>query len=224
MFGLTIRQRIAALVLLVFLALGGLLIFISGNRGFSHEYVDDVSVNKIYVDVCGAVAKPGLILIKPGTRKFEVLKLAGGALPEADLNRINLAEFVEDGEQIYLPKKGEIIEVPAKKRTSIRTVKQSKIRNSTENKKTPKKEMSKDNIKAKDKPVVTKSDPQWPIDVNNADQAQLEAVPGIGQFLASKILEYRNKNGNFQSYEELDKVYGIGPGKLAKLRPYLCVK
>jgi competence protein ComEA len=215
MYDLTVRQRIAALVLLVFLAIGGLLLFLSDNKGLAHEYVDDVTVNKIYVDICGAVAKPGLVRLKPGTRKFEALEQAGGALPEADLNRINLAEFVEDGEQIYLPKKGEIVEAPSKKRTTTSTVKQSRVKNITENKKASQKTIT---------PAVAKVNQQWPIDLNSANQVQLEAVPGIGEFLAAKILEYRNKNGNFQSYEDLDKVYGIGPSKLEKLRPYLCVK
>jgi competence protein ComEA len=208
MFDLTVRQRIAALVLLVFLAIGGLLIFLSENKGFTREYVDDVTTNKIYAYICGAVAKPGLFCLKPGTRKFEALKQAGGALPEADLNRINLAEFVEDGEQIYLPKQGEIVETVSKKRVSTKTAKQTSVKAT----------------KTNAPPPVAKTKPQWPIDVNSAVQAQLEAVPGIGKFLAVKILEYRNKNGNFQSYDDLDKVYGIGPSKLEKLRSYLCVK
>jgi competence protein ComEA len=215
MFDLTVRQRIAALVLLIFMAVGGMLLFLSGNKGLVHEYVDDVTVNKIYVDIRGAVAKPGLVSLKPGTRKFEALKLAGGALPEGDLNRINLAEFVEDGEQIYLPKKGEVIEVPTKKRTRKRTDKQSSVTNTPDNKR---------NTKSKTIAAISKAKLQWPIDLNSANQDQLEAIPGIGKFLATKILEYRNQNGSFQNYEDLDKVYGIGSNKLEKLRPYLCVK
>ena len=227
MFALTVRQRIAALVLLAFLALGGLLIFLSDNRSRTREYVDDATNSEIYADVRGAVAKPGLIRLKPGSRKYEALQLVGGALPEADLNRINQAEFVEDGEQIYLPKKGEIIEVPSRKRSSTNALKQSLKQPRVKKGKakqsgTP----PKTNMKVQPNSVLTKTStaPQLPIDVNSADQTQLEAVPGIGQFLAAKIIEYRNKNGSFQSYEDLDKVYGIGPVKLTKLRPYLCVQ
>ncbi|HBE81119.1 MAG TPA: hypothetical protein DDW65_25515, partial [Firmicutes bacterium] len=72
MFGLTVRQRIAAAVLLIFMAVGGMLYFVSSNKALSQEYVDDVTINQIYVDVRGAVVRPGLLCLKPGVRKFEV--------------------------------------------------------------------------------------------------------------------------------------------------------
>jgi competence protein ComEA len=208
MFGLTVRQRIAALILLIFLAAGGLLMFISGNKGLTQKYEDDVSVNSIYVDVRGAVVKPGLLCLKPGLRKFEVVEKAGGALPEADLEPVNLAEFVEDGERIYIPKKGERLETVDKRRgkTKIKTAQSRSIRNQ------------------KPQGIPLPSSMKWPMDVNGASPAQLENVPGIGPFLAAKIVEYRNKNGNFKNYEELDKVNGIGVKTLDKLRPYLVVK
>jgi competence protein ComEA len=210
MFNLTVRQRIAALILLVFLTIGGMLMFISGNKGITQKYEDNATINSIYVDMSGAVAKPGVLRLKPGTRKFEALKKAGGALPEADLEQINLAEFVEDGERIYLPKKGEKIDIPVKRRpkAQITSQKLKVIRNENN----------------KGRPITLKSSTQRPIDVNLVNQAQLESVPGIGPFLAAKIIEYRNKNGNFKNYEDLQGVYGIGPKKLEKLRPYLYVK
>ena len=121
-----------------------------------------------------------------------------------------MAGFVEDGERIYLPKKGEKIDTPVKRRpkAKITSPKPKVIRNEN-NKSTT---------------ITLKSSTQWPIDVNCINQAQLENVPGIGPFLASKIIEYRNKNGNFKNYEDLQEVYGIGPKKLEKLRPYLYVK
>jgi competence protein ComEA len=211
MFELTVRQRIAAVVLLIFLASGGLLLFVSANKSLTQEYFDDATINKIYVDVCGAVARPGVKQLKPGARKFEALEQAGGALPEADLNQINLAEFVEDGEQIYLPKKGEISVLPTKKHRKNPTL---------HNKKTNRVMAS--NIKSK--AGAKKTTPKWPIDLNSADQEMLELVPGIGKMLAARIIEFRNKNGNFINFEELDGVNGIGPNKLEKLRPYLYVK
>ncbi len=202
MFLLTARQRIAAMILLIMLVAGGFLLFLSNQRGYTRVYNGDISQNQVYVYMCGAVKNPGVITIKPGARKFEAIEKAGGALPEADLNRINLAEYVEDGEQVYLPKKGEVIELKIKKRSTG---------------KTPKTTLTK-----KETPEKIKN--QWPLDLNNATQKQLEEVPGIGAFLASKIVEFRSKNGRFQSFDDLDKVYGIGPGKLEKLRSYLIVK
>ena len=61
------------------------------------------------------------------------------------------------------------------------------------------------------------------VNINTADQAELESLPGIGSVRASAILEYRNENGPFQSIEELLKVDGIGEKTLNKLRDLITV-
>ncbi len=48
------------------------------------------------------------------------------------------------------------------------------------------------------------------VDLNTATQAQLETVKGIGPVKAKAIVDYRNKNGNFKSVDDLDKVPGFG--------------
>jgi len=62
-----------------------------------------------------------------------------------------------------------------------------------------------------------------PIDINTADGATLETVPGIGKSLSQRILAFREKNGPFQSVDDLMKVQGIGEKSIQKLRPYLMV-
>ncbi|MGE5508585.1 MAG: ComEA family DNA-binding protein [Chitinophagales bacterium] len=62
-----------------------------------------------------------------------------------------------------------------------------------------------------------------PLDLNLATGAQLEALPGIGPSLARRILEYRQQHGAFRSVEELDRVRGIGPSRLANLAPLVKV-
>ena len=59
------------------------------------------------------------------------------------------------------------------------------------------------------------------LDLNTADQAALETLPGIGEALAQRILAYRETHGPFSSVGELQAVDGIGPGILARLRPYV---
>jgi len=49
------------------------------------------------------------------------------------------------------------------------------------------------------------------VNINTADQAALEALPGIGAAKAAAIIEYRTKNGNFKTKEQLLEVKGIGP-------------
>ena len=61
------------------------------------------------------------------------------------------------------------------------------------------------------------------ININFATQAELEALPGIGNSVASQIIEYRNKNGFFTSIEEIQKVSGIGPATYEKIQNYISV-
>ena len=198
MFEFTHRQRIAALILLVALLLGGaLLYFKRENQGYAEEYRATAEEEFIYVHVCGAVAEPGVIKLKPGTRKYHALRQAGGALPEGDLNQVNLAEYVLDGEQIYVPRKGEAPLKTARPKTASTTAGSN---------------VSKAKVA------------QGPYDLNKATAAELENVPGIGPALAERIIRYRTEHGKFGSYEELQKVSGIGAAKLEKFREYLFVK
>jgi competence protein ComEA len=58
-----------------------------------------------------------------------------------------------------------------------------------------------------------------PVDVNTATGEELDTLPGVGPVLARRILDYRAAHGAFHSVEELAQVPGIGPSKLADLRP-----
>ncbi len=57
------------------------------------------------------------------------------------------------------------------------------------------------------------------VDLNRADAAELQRLPGIGPALAERILEHRSRRGGFGSVEELLEVPGIGPATLERLRP-----
>ncbi len=61
------------------------------------------SLKEIYVYVHGAVKNPGVYKVYKGSRVFEVIELAGGLSPSADVRSINLARVVEDGENISVP-------------------------------------------------------------------------------------------------------------------------
>ncbi|MBW6521149.1 MAG: helix-hairpin-helix domain-containing protein [Desulfoarculaceae bacterium] len=55
------------------------------------------------------------------------------------------------------------------------------------------------------------------VNINNADQAALETLPGIGAAKAAAIIDYRTQNGNFKTKEGLLQVKGIGPKMLEKV-------
>lgn len=61
------------------------------------------------------------------------------------------------------------------------------------------------------------------INLNLADAAMLETLPGIGPVTAAAIIEYRNKNGPFTAVDELLNVSGIGPATLEKIRDSVTV-
>lgn len=59
-----------------------------------------------------------------------------------------------------------------------------------------------------------------PVDLNAAGTAELTILPGVGPSLAAAIVADRDANGAFRSVEDLDRVRGIGPGLLARIRPH----
>ena len=61
------------------------------------------------------------------------------------------------------------------------------------------------------------------IDINRAEPWLLEALPGIGEVTAQRIVDYRNENGPFKRIEDLLQVKGIGEGTFAKIKDYITV-
>lgn len=66
--------------------------------------------------------------------------------------------------------------------------------------------------------------PEFPIDINNATQAELEALPEIGPKTAEKIIAYRQEHGPFQSIEEIQNVNGIGPVTYETIKDLIVVR
>jgi len=62
-----------------------------------------------------------------------------------------------------------------------------------------------------------------PLDLNRATAADLDALPGVGPVLASRILEHRRRFGSFRAVDDLRAVRGIGPRLFERLRPRVCV-
>jgi competence protein ComEA len=64
------------------------------------------SSTRMYVDVVGAVLRPGLYRLPPGSRVADALVRAGGATAKAQLDLVNLAAPIADGEQVVVPRRG----------------------------------------------------------------------------------------------------------------------
>ena len=82
---------------------------------------NDASAVEVFVHVCGAVKDPGLYGLPLGSRAADALALAGGFTEDADISYVNLAAFLEDGQQLYFPTKEEQFSEDKPSLTNINT-------------------------------------------------------------------------------------------------------
>ena len=148
----------------------------------------------IQVYVIGAVANPGVYKLPPDARILEAVELAR-ALPEADLEKINLAQKVEDGDAVWVPRQGEESDP-----TSLGTAMTGIV----------------------GAPAAASS---GKVNINRASAQELDdRLPGIGPALAQRIIDYRTLHGRFSTAEELKEVSGIGDKKYAELQDLITVR
>jgi competence protein ComEA len=150
---------------------------------------------EVVVHVAGAVVSPGVQRLPPGSRVTDALDAAGGALPGADLPRINLAAPLVDGQQVYVPKPGE--ELPVAVGGGL---------------------PGGAGAAGTGGPV-----PGALVDLNTATAEQLDTLPGVGPATAAAIIAHRDQHGPFTSVDQLLDVRGIGEAKLEQLRDLVSV-
>jgi competence protein ComEA len=156
--------------------------------------------NEIVVHVAGAVKNPGIVRIPRGSRVDDAIKAAGGFSSKADPDLINLAQPLEDGVQVYVPRRGEPVSVEGR----VGSVSPSGV-----------------TVRGS---AGRQEPPAGKININTASAEQLESLPGVGPATARAIIEYRKQHGGFQSVDELIEVRGIGPKKLEQIRPHVVVR
>ncbi len=162
---------------------------------------------ELVVQAAGAVAHPGVYRLAAGGRVDDVVREAGGLAPEADLDRVNLAAPVADGERVWIPRRGEA-EPPAVVAGGGAPV-PAPMPGSGGGTGGP------SGAGAPTPPAV--------VDLNTADADALDTLPGVGPSTAAAILAYRDEHGAFSSVDELLEVRGIGEAKLEQLRPLVTV-
>lgn len=136
------------------------------------EQVATATPYMIRVYVSGAVQHPDVYTLPQDSIVKDALQSAGGATEEADLERINLALPVSDGQQVHVPRLGDDTS-PVEPPSGL--------------------------------PAAASK-----VNINTADLAALESLPGIGPSLAQRIIDYRQSNGPFGRIEDVMDVPGIG--------------
>lgn len=159
---------------------------------------------RLYVDVSGAVRRPSLYVLPPGSRVMQAVRAAGGPTGEADLDAVNLAEKVTDGQKVFVPKRATLMPPPTLPTTMAGTP-----------------AVTKKSGTAKAASAKLSAGSGETIALNAATQEQLERLPGVGPSMAGRILAYRNQVGGFEKPEDLMMVPGLGPKKYAKIAPFV---
>jgi competence protein ComEA len=160
------------------------------------------SAGIMLVHVVGQVRRPAVVRLPPGSRVLDAVRAAGGAKSSADLNHLNLARVVADGEQIVVPRPGESSPVagsPAAVGAGPGTTVPGQVAGGSGG--------------------LTGG----LVDLNTADASALDSLPGVGPVLSQRILDWRAANGRFSSVEELGEVSGIGDKLLAQIGPRVTV-
>ena len=169
-----------------------------------------VTPQTITVHVAGAVKNPGVYRLKYGARVNDGVVAAGGATSVANLDVINLATVLNEGEQIYVPKRGE-------KPHTITNRPQSG--GGAGGSATGGAGGVTGGAGGAGGATGGSDGATQIININLASATELEQLPGVGPATAKAIVAYREKNGAFLRVEDLLKVRGIGPAKLSEILP-----
>ncbi len=158
----------------------------SGPSGSTADATTNTtSGGSLHVHAAGAVTHPGVVEVPAGSRVTDVVAAAGGPATDADLNQVNLAALVADGERVYIPRQGEV-------GAGLATA----------------------------GGATSSSEKNAIVNLNEADETQLETLPGVGPATAKAIVDYRAEHGRFRSVDDLLNVRGIGPSKLEQIKPH----
>ncbi|MEV6274975.1 ComEA family DNA-binding protein [Nocardia sp. NPDC051832] len=163
-----------------------------GNPRSNPPPPDPIAPTELVVSVVGQVHTPGLVRLPAGARVADALTAAGAPTPTADLTGLNLAQRLNDGDQVLVGATPGL--TPG----------------------TP--QLGSGTISAPSTPPRTSTAPTGRVNLNTATESDLDALPGVGPITARAILTWRTTNGPFTDLTQLAEVEGIGPARLARLR------
>lgn len=136
------------------------------------------------VHVAGEVQHPGIVELEAGDRVIDAIEGAGGPTEQAQLDALNLAAIINDGEYILVPDR-KAVDDPASQ--------------------------------AHPSGTGPASSQEGTVNINTADAAELETLPGIGPATAAQIIAHREQHGPFTALMDIEAVSGIGPATRERL-------
>ncbi|HCU21639.1 MAG TPA: hypothetical protein DF698_01860 [Candidatus Atribacteria bacterium] len=182
---------------IVFVVLSSILVLSTGflfykTRAVSATGTDssDKRPENYIVQIAGEVLKPGVYQVEEGTRLYQLIELSGGITPQADISSLNLAAPVHDGLRINIPAQNSIQGDLDRFQFSF----------------------------SEQIPLSEETDNDLVVQINTASLEELKRLPGIGEVIAQRIIEYRKTYGPFQSVDDLINVKGIGAKKLQDIK------
>lgn len=167
----------------------------------------------IVVHISGAVNIEGIVELEAGSRIANAIEKAGGVKENADMTDINLAYPLEDGMKIHIPTKEET----EANKNNENMIDESYVTSSSGGVSS-----KEDTNSTQGSSKSTTSNEK--VNINTATQEELDTLPGIGPSIASKIIDYREQNGKFNSIEEIKEVSGIGDAKYEKIKDSITIK
>jgi competence protein ComEA len=159
------------------------------------------------VYLTGAVANPGVYELDASARLNDAVAMAGGLVESSATEYVNLAALLEDGQHIHIPTMAEIESGAAERIVAAGA--QATVASGTGG--------------SSGSSAAGATAGAQKVNINTADNAELETLPGIGVATAQRIVDYRAKNGAFKNIEDLKNVSGIGEKKYAELVDKVCV-
>lgn len=165
------------------------------------EKKDEV-IEKVKVDIKGAIKKPGVYELDSNSIINDVIKLAGGLKTNASTKYLNLSKKILDEMVINIYTESEVKKM--KEPVDVCEVKDQDLTHCDDATIIVTNPDSNKDISNSNEVVDNK------VSINNGTKEELMTLSGIGEVKAQAIIDYRNKNGKFSKIEDLMNVSGIG--------------
>jgi competence protein ComEA len=172
-----------------------------------------VRAAQIVVYVAGEVRRRGIYELPASARASDAVRAAGGATANADLVAVNLAEPLNDGDEVAVPALGD--DAPAAGTHSRKRAHHRRHHKKKHHHRATAETVASDTADGSDAP------PPNVVNLNRADESELESLPGIGPALAERIVEFREQTGPYASADDLLDVSGVTQSKLDAIAPYV---